>query len=388
MNKNIKNIAATIIIFLTVVAIIYVKFVQKKEIFKPVKVLKEKVHSLKFTKNIYESAKTISADFFTKRDRDNNIDSLAIWHGPDGQNWLLATAKSTHKIIIYDALTGDFIKYFGTQGGQLGELLRPNGIFVIDNFAFITERDNKRVQVFSLPDCNSLGFIGENNLKRPYGITIYKNSLGNYIVYVTDSYITKNLQEMGDRVHIYQVDIKDNILKSEFIKKFGDTAGAGVLYKVESIAVDPENNRLFVADESPKQKNIKIYDLDGYFLNQLLGENMFACEPEGISIYATGAKIGFVVATDQSIAKNIFHVFDRLTLKHLGSFKAEQTSNTDGIIITNKPFGKFVQGAFYAVNDDGNVTVIAWIKISDSLKLNKEIEKEVKREIRVAGVQA
>ncbi|MCF7799543.1 hypothetical protein K9L05_02555 [Candidatus Babeliales bacterium] len=381
MSKNIKNIVATIVIFLTVVAIIYVKFVQKKEIFKPVKILREKVQTIK-------SKKTISADFFTQRDKDNNIDSLAIWHGFDGQDWLLATAKATAKIIIYDAATGEFIQEFGTPGNKIGEFSRPNGIFVIDNFAFVTERDNKRVQVFSLPDCSSLGFIGEDTLKRPYGITIFKNNLGKYIVYVTDSYETKDLQAMDKRVHIYEVDIKDNVLSSKFIKYFGDIEGAGVLYKVESVAVDPENNRLFVADESPEQKNIKVYDLKGNFLNQFLGDNMFLCEPEGIAIYRTGLKNGFIITTDQSIVKNIFHVFDRLTLKHLGSFKAEKTSNTDGIIITTRPLGKFLHGIFYAVNDDGNITAINWDKIMQTLGLDKKPEKKISTNIQVAGVQA
>jgi 3-phytase len=40
-----------------------------------------------------DQAVVLKEAFHTERDESNNVDSPAIWHGPGGENWLLATAK-------------------------------------------------------------------------------------------------------------------------------------------------------------------------------------------------------------------------------------------------------------------------------------------------------
>jgi len=57
-----------------------------------------------------DELRIISESFLTKYDRSDEIDTPAIWHGEDGQHWLLATAKLTDKILVYDASNGHFIK--------------------------------------------------------------------------------------------------------------------------------------------------------------------------------------------------------------------------------------------------------------------------------------
>jgi hypothetical protein len=41
--------------------------------------------------------------------------------------------------------------------------------------------------------------------------------------------------------------------------------------------------------------------------------------------------------------------FDRATLAHVGAFRGPATLNTDGIALTQRPFGAFPAGAFFAV---------------------------------------
>ncbi|MDX1636639.1 MAG: hypothetical protein R3281_01635 [Balneolaceae bacterium] len=40
-----------------------------------------------------KEAVVLNEHFQTARDEDDNVDSPAVWHGPDGEHWLLATAN-------------------------------------------------------------------------------------------------------------------------------------------------------------------------------------------------------------------------------------------------------------------------------------------------------
>ncbi|MDA0346651.1 MAG: hypothetical protein O3C43_23700 [Verrucomicrobia bacterium] len=106
----------------------------------------------------------VQESFFTERNEVDNVDSLAAWHGPNGEHWLILTAKGTHALLIYDAFTGAFIKRVGEQGQALGQFNRPNGISILGDKVFVVERDNQRVQVLTLPDFFQLGSFGSDHL--------------------------------------------------------------------------------------------------------------------------------------------------------------------------------------------------------------------------------
>jgi 3-phytase len=319
--------------------------------------------------------------FHTERDKGDNVDSLAIWHGPEGQNWLLATAKEGNTIIVYDAADGSYIKRFGDGGSGAGQFKRPNGIAVIDDMVLVVERDNQRVQVFRLPQFDFLGYFGsigfEDGLILPYGITAECTGENTYEVYITDNY-NPNLRgypsegELEDRVHHFRFIVNENTIESEQLNIFGEIYNKGALHKVESICADRVHNRLLIADEAYGQRNIKVYDLDGSFTGHIISNRYFDHEPEGIALYGCDDGSGYWIATDQhESSSNKFQVFDRETLEYIGGFKGKITRNTDGICLTQKSFGHFDRGAFYAVHDDGSVTAIEWSDIAGALSLDK-----------------
>jgi 3-phytase len=333
----------------------------------------------KLSQSVLPEVAAIKEVFTTLRDESDNVDSPAVWHGDDGQNWLLATAKAGNVIIVYNAETGEKITHFGKSGNGMGELSRPNGIAVIDNYAVIVERDNRRIQVFTLPDFESLGTFGETFLRFPYGITIDQFD-GKYHLYVTDNYETEDEEtppadSLGQRVHHFVFTVENKQVAAEHIRAFGETSGKGVLHKVESLLLDRTFNRLLIADEHEEHRNVKIYDAEGNFSGQIIPHNYFFYEPEGIVLWECKAdSSGYYLMVDQGKINNTFQVFDRKTLEYIGGFSGEITLNTDGIAITQKAFGDFTYGAFYPVHNDGSLTAIAWEDIARTLGLRNDCD--------------
>lgn len=321
----------------------------------------------------------IKESFSTLRDESDNVDSPAVWHGKDGQHWVLATAKESDIIILYDAATGEKLNTFGKTGKALGELDRPNGIAIIDDYAIVVERDNHRIQVFSLPDLKPIGFFGEKELKLPYGLTVDFHD-SKYQLFVTDNYEMPDesippADSLGHRVHHFSFSITNNQIEASHMNAFGATSGEGVLFKVESILMDREYNRLLIADEYEMQRNVKVYDLNGNFSGKTIPHQYFFYEPEGIVLWECQEDMsGYYVMTDQGKINNTFQVFDRKTLEYIGGFGGQITRNTDGLAITQKDFGPFKNGALYPVHDDGSLTAISWDDVAKALDTRKNCQ--------------
>jgi 3-phytase len=319
--------------------------------------------------------------FETERDTLDDVDSPAVWHGPEGQHWVLTTAKATDVILVNDAATGEPVRRVGGTGSGPGQLERPNGVAAIADMMLVVERDNARLQAFSLPGFEPLGTFGEEQLRRPYGIAAYEDEQGRIELYVTDNY---ELEEdvippdsmLGERVEHFRAWMEGGELRTEHVRTFGETSGEGVLRKVETIGVDPASDRVLIAEELEPDSHWKIYALDGTFSGQVFGRGYFPHEAEGLALYACGDGGGYWVATDQDEQTNTFHVFDRKTLEHLGAFTGVTTRNTDGVALTQAGFGPFPAGAFYAVHNDGNIAAFSWAEIAAALELRSDCVTE------------
>lgn len=311
--------------------------------------------------------------FLTPPVADANIDSVAVWRR-GSPALLLATAKTGNMLHVYDAASGAALRTLGATGTELGQLRRPNGIVVLDDCAFVVERDNHRLQVFALPDGKPLVVFGAEHLRRPYGITGYAEG-SDYVLMVTDNYeqadgVYPPDQELGKRVHRFRVSKKHGMLSAVHEAAFGATSGDGRLRKVETIMADPGYRRVLVAEEDPAIRSLRIYTPDGQFTGQSLG-GWFATEPEGLALYPCGDR-GYWIATDQhdTTASNVFHVFDRRTLEHRGAFRGATTHTTDGVAVTPETIGNLGGGAFYALHNDAQVAAFAWDAIVKALSLD------------------
>ena len=101
-------------------------------------------------------------------------------------------ARWEHTILVFDG-TGGFwftdlgktrerdadrgvVYYAKADGSSIKEAIfpleRPNGIAVVDDLAFVVERDNHRIQAFTLPDFTSVGTFGASVLRLPYGLVV------------------------------------------------------------------------------------------------------------------------------------------------------------------------------------------------------------------------
>lgn len=316
---------------------------------------------------------TISEDVVSNWDEANNIDSPAFFKDGDTP-YIVATSKEKDFLQVYDAITLKELQKIGKSGSGETEFSRPNGIWIIDKLMLIVERDNHRVQVFTLPNYQHIGFIGQNKLIKPYGLSVHKTG-DEYTLFVTDDFESDEDKEpnpdiIDKRVKQFTFTINNNKLSSKFIRNIGETNGDGRLFVVESIFADPENNILLISDESNLNKNIKVYDLEkGTFIKNI-GSGLFKYQAEGIALYDCGNGSGFWLTTDQDKGNNTVHIFDRKTLDYKTSFKTKTTQNTDGVWLTQLPVGKYNEGLFIMVNDDGGVSNFDLKNLFAKLKLS------------------
>lgn len=324
----------------------------------------------------------IKEAFVTPLTPEDNVDSPALWIGPDGSALLLATGKKTGHLVAYDGDTGAALGPRGSKGTGAGQFDRPNGIFVQDDLVFVVERDNHRVQVLRLPAMQSLGSFGDGDLKQPYGIWLRPIGDHRYDVLVTDAYmagkdasgedIVPALPELKDRLKRYDVTVDANGLQSRLTGTVGDTTQAGAIRVPESVWGDPAHDRLLIAEEDlPTGTAVREYGMDGRFRNRTLGTGLFKAQAEGIALWQCADGSGYWITTDQFKDRSLFHVWDRATLAHLGAFTGLTVGNTDGVWLQQSGTRQFPQGVFYAVHDDMGVGAFDWRDITRALNLRE-----------------
>jgi 3-phytase len=322
---------------------------------------------------------TVEEAFVTALTPEHNVDSPASWQTAEGATWLLATTKDTHALLVYDGDTGTSLRQVGAEGDAPGQFRRPNGVFVIDDLAFVVERDNRRVQVLRLPGFESLGHFGSAELRKPYGLWLRAQD-GGYEVLVSDAYmadpedeIVPPLAELGQRFKRYRVSIDAGSLSSELLGHVGATDGAGAIRIPESLWGDPANNRLLLAEEDQADgTRHKLYDFGFQYTGQDLGRDLFHAQAEGIALWQCADGSGYWITTDQYKDRSVFHLFDRLSLAHLGAFAGRSTANTDGVWLQQGATREFPAGVFYAVHDDQAVAAFDWRKVAAALRLRAD----------------
>ncbi len=317
--------------------------------------------------------------FVTAASPEENIDSPASWL-QDGKLMVVATAKATDQLVVYDGSTGQRLRTVAGPGAGPGQLSRPNGIATIDDrYVFVVERDNHRVQMFSLPDFAPLLAFGQDDLQQPYGLWVRPLD-GGYEVLVSDAYmagedaqgedIPPPLAQLDRRFRRYQVRQAGGQWAATAGGTFGDTSAAGAIRIPESLFGDVDNNRLLVAEEDVSTgTRLREYDLKGRYLGRDVGAGTYVAQAEGIALLRCADGGGWWVASDQFADRTVFHLFDRRTLEHAGSFAGEVTGLTDGVWLDERGDARFPQGALYASHLDLGVAAFDWRDIAKALEL-------------------
>jgi 3-phytase len=279
------------------------------------------------------------------------------------------------------------LRTVGGRGRGQREFLRPNGVAVADDLLFVVERDNRRVQVLHLPSLEHVMYFGTAELVKPYGIALLRRSPHVLEVFITDDYRgflgrTPADRRLGARIKHFR--ISTGTRAAHLVQAFGAVTGAGRLRQVESIAVDPDNGLLLIADE--EALDIKIYDADGRFTGRTIGGDVLKHEPEGIVLYACPEGAGYWIVADQHRRDNRFLVFDRSSLTLRGAFTGHQVTNTDGVALVQSSVGAMSAGAFYAVHDDSAVGAFSWTAIATALGLRADCSSEADAGLQIDAV--
>jgi 3-phytase len=323
------------------------------------------------------AATVLTEAFVTALSPVDNIDSIATWTTPEGGTWLIATAKDSGQLIVFDGDTGAKLRSVGAQGLAPGQFARPNGIAVFGDLVFVVERDNHRVQALALPDFKPVAVFGVADLLQPYGIWINEVAPLELDVYVTDSYQMPDrsvppLEQLGERVKRFRILLDDDgIIDGGVRLRFGDTTERGAIRWTESIVGDPLHDRLLIPEEYIENEpgEIRLYSEDGRYLGANVGRGLFGGQPEGLALYDCADGSGYWIATDQQLESNRFHVFDRRSLELLGSFHGNTVQFTDGVALHPVPTSRFPAGVFYAVHHDQGVVAFDWRDIAATLSL-------------------
>ena len=317
--------------------------------------------------------------FVTASTPEENIDSPASWL-QDGKRMLVASAKATDQLVVYDGDTGQRLRTVGGTGTALGQLQRPNGVATIDDrYLFVVERDNHRVQMFQLPDFTPLLAFGADALQQPYGLWVQPKGEG-YEVLVSDAYmagedaqgedIIPPLAQLDRRFRRYELTQAGGKWTARDAGAFGDTGAAGAIRVPESLFGDAANNRLLVAEEDvPTGTLLREYDLQGRYLGRDVGKGQYVAQAEGIALMRCADGSGWWVASDQFADRTVFHLFDRRSLAHVGSFAGEVAGLTDGVWLDERGDARFPQGVLYASHLDLGVAAFDWRDIAAALEL-------------------
>lgn len=306
-------------------------------------------------------AQLIPETFVSPEALGEELDSLATWPAEDGRTWVIATAKTSHRLLVLDGDTGAQMRSFGEPGKGIAQFNRPNGVAVQGDLLFVVERDNHRVQVFTLPEFTPAGMFGADRLRSPYGLWVDEVAPGEFDVYVTDSFmngarydVVPPFEELNQRVRRFRVNVENgDSVQARYTGSFGETHPDTALRMVESIAGDPVTRRLLIADEDRRHlSTLREYTFEGQYTGRRLPEASFGAEAEGIALWRCQGDAGYWIAVDQLAPRAIFHLFERHTLKPVGSFRGDVTAYTDGIALHAATTAAFPAGALFAVHDD------------------------------------
>jgi 3-phytase len=307
-------------------------------------------------------------------------DDPAIWIHPDdpAKSLILGTDKGG-SVFVFD-LDGKIIPEKTVAGMD-----RMNNIDVAYGFplggetidiALATDRNAEKIRIFRLPDMTPIDnggiatFVGETDDRRAMGLAVYtRPSDGAFFTIVSrkfgvsGSYLWQYLLE----------DAGDGTIAATKVRAFGEFVGGK---EIEALAVDNELGYVYYSDETAGVHKY-LADPDASDANVELaffGDQGFAQDQEGISIYKVNDGTGYILVSDQQA--NSFRIYRREGEPgdphnhQLVKVVKVSTNESDGSEVTNIPVDdRFPSGLFVAMSDDQTFHYYSWEDIAgDDLK--------------------
>lgn len=311
----------------------------------------------------------------------HDTDDPAIWINP--------TDASKSIIIGTDKDTDGGLYAFDLDGKIIGKsevLMRPNNVDIAYGLmingkkvdvAVTTERENKKIRVFRLPDLEPIDnggipvFEGET-MRDPMGIALYTRPTDNAVFAVVGR------KEGPSGSYLWQYELTDagnGKVGGTVVRKFGNYSGKK---EIEAIAVDNELGTILYCDE---QFGIRKYVADPAAKNDnelaLFGQKDFKADNEGIAIYKKSATEGYILVSNQQA--NTFMVYPREGANgNPNDYKllAEIPTSTiecDGADVTNVNLGgQFQNGLFVAMSNGMTFHYYSWDSIQQLIDQAKK----------------
>jgi len=240
------------------------------------------------------------------------------------------------------------------------------------DIAVATERNARKLRVFSLPDMQPIDGGGlrvfeDASDRFPMGIALYTRPSDGAIFAIVSA------KSGPKQNNLYQYLLQGEAngkVKATLVRKFGNYSDKK---EIEAIAVDNELGYVYYSDE---QVGIRKYFADPEKGNEelaLFGKADFKEDHEGISIYKTNATEGYLVISNQQ--ENTFNIYSRQGDKnnlHQHSLLTKlnlSTNFSDGNDVTSISLPGYPHGLMVAMSDNKTFQFYDWQPIANKFKL-------------------
>ena len=307
-----------------------------------------------------------------------DTDDPAIWINPSdaSKSLVIGTDKATDGGLYLFNLEGKIVN-------QVTGLKRPNNVDICYGLilsgksfdvAVATERETKKLRIFSMPDLQPLDnggidvFEGETE-KGPMGIAMYTRATDHAIFAI----VSRKSGPPDNYLWEYKLlDDGKGFVKAERVRTFGKYSGKK---EIESVAVDNRLGYVYYSDE--------MFGVHKYYANPdadssnkelaVFGKTGFISDHEGISIYQSTDTTGYILVSNQQA--NTFMVFaregaagnpnDHPLLAQVPVAAIE----SDGSEVTNINLGpQFPKGLFVAMSNGKVFQYYDWRDIENKIK--------------------
>lgn len=309
----------------------------------------------------------------------NDTDDPAIWinKAEPSKSLILGTDKqeATGGLYAYD-LKGNIVN-------KVHPMDRPNNVDIAyglmingkkTDIAVVTERKKKQIRVYSLPDLEpvdngGISVFEDSEQKDPMGIALYTNPADG------KTYVIVGRKEGPSGSYLYQYELtgSNGTVTAKRVRKFGNYSEKK---EIEAIMVDNELGYVYYSDET---SGIRKYYADPQKGNEELaffGQKDFKRDHEGIALYRTNEKQGYILISDQQANKFVVYRREGNTGAHDHKMIATipfSSIECDGADAVNFNFGApFSKGIFVAMSNGKVFQFYDWEIIQ------REIDKQTR----------